>query len=353
MNVFFTLLNADGTRASSDLQLTSFPGEVYTGSLIPSAARGLSVIWTGTQWTVAWPQLVRVGTELRWELKLRGITPAGALGAMDVAIAPTGVGTDTRIDYASVAWSPAQGYAVAYAGNAPATLVFRRLGIDAMAPETSVSVNLGADTWGLTACRLAVSPSGEWGALAQVNRPSWFVRFNPDGSRTKSIVALPNAVTTVSDIIPEDSSSWLTTFVREEYVLGKSVAYLTLARGNDLSVRNTLETVEVPVGPLPYPLTAPRLLLDGTTLEAVFGRTEVLAGASTIHLKRWSLAGAMGAAPSVLADRTPILETPNYPQYTGFAAASIGPGGLLTTWADNRWGDLELYGSSVDLQMCP
>jgi len=100
VNVFFTLLKADGTRASSDLQLTSFPGDVYGGS---TALHGLSVIWTGTQWTVAWPQSVRGGTETKTELRLRGITPAGTLGSMDVNISPSGLGADTIIDYASVA----------------------------------------------------------------------------------------------------------------------------------------------------------------------------------------------------------------------------------------------------------
>ena len=232
--------------------------------------------------------------------------------------------------------------------------MFRRLGIDATAPETTVGVDIGSDVGSVTGTRLAVSPSGEWGVVAQPSRTLFFVRFNADGSRTKDVITLPNAVTGVPDLIAEDSSSWLTTFVREEYVLGKRMAYLTLARGNDLSVRDALETVEVPGGAVPYPLTIPpALLLDGTTLDAVFARAESLSGASTVHLKRWSLPAATGIAPSVLADRAPILTTSNHLLSSGLAAAPVDGKNLIATWADNRWGDNELYGSTVDLRMCP
>jgi len=232
--------------------------------------------------------------------------------------------------------------------------MFRRLGIDATAPETTVGVDIGSDVGSVTGTRLAVSPSGEWGVVAQPSRTLFFVRFNADGSRTKDVITLPNAVTGVPDLIPEDASSWLTTFVREEYVLGKRMAYLTLARGNDLSVRDALETVEVPGGAVPYPLTIPpALLLDGTTLDAVFARAESLSGASTVHLKRWSLPAATGIAPSVLADRAPILTTSNHLLSSGLAAAPVDGKNLIATWADNRWGDNELYGSTVDLRMCP
>ncbi len=104
---------------------------------------------------------------------------------------------------------------------------------------------------------------------------------------------------------------------------------------------------------MPFPLTVPRLLLEGTTLDAVFARTEVLSGLSTVHVKRWSLPAATGVAPSVLADRAPILSTSNHQLYTGLAATRVGPSALMATWADNRWGDYELYGSTLDLRMCP
>jgi len=346
-NVFFVLLNPDGTRASADLKLTNFPGEAIL-SAAPTAYEDVNVIWTGTQWTVTHSELMRVGTELKSQLHLHGITPTGALGSMDVVVTPTGVGSDTRMLNTSVAWSPTEGYAVAYYAGNYTSMSFRRLGMTATAPESPVAVTItDPDSFPLFKTSTVVSPSGEWAVLTERHYTSFLVRFNADGSRTKPVVELANS-TRISNLVPDGANGFAGVFVRQESYAGKTTYYLTLARGNDFASRFVLESQEASI----MPFTAPYLVPHGNTLE-MLGEIYESGYDGRVTLKRWTFPSTITTAPTVLAERVNLMGSPNHPVGYGMGGAFTGTS-LLTAWTDDRWGyDFELYGAVVDLRACP
>jgi hypothetical protein len=338
-NVYFALLNPDGTRAvATDLALTAFPaGSTATGASAPD------IVWTGTEYGVLWPQVSQAGATA--ELMLQRVGPSGAtIGASHNITAAT-VGAKASANGARLSWSPVYGgYAIASAGSS-ATLHFQRIGVDGTAPDPINTVPTNS-FFPLTTPGIAVSPSGEWGvvfATSNTGSTVYLAFFNSDGSRTANVVTLEPSQGIGNPAILHDGTSWVTAWYTVMSTFNHS---LLINRGTSRNSPYTVYADAAPMLSTPPPVFV-QLALAGGALTVAYEHPN---GTNyDFRMRRYLLPSS--GAPTPISDTITILDTPTI-LYSNTAAMAVGSK-TIGLWADDRFGANELYARSIDTLGCP
>ena len=317
-DLYFALLNPDGTRAKSpDIALTT----------TQSVREQPSIVWTGTEFGVAY----RRSTSAMFQRLDANGTLLGA--PADINLATPG----PILPYISplgLAWSPTYGgYALCSLGSSE--VGFQRIGATGTAPEAVNHINiLGALFDGN--CKLAVSPVGEWGILVGGGGgyDFKFVPVNPDGSKTKPTTTLQVYTYATEVSLVYDGAAWLSAWRYE---------------GSGIRV-NRGETLNSPFTAVPFTSKGGDHYNVSTTLSGTGAVELVWTQPNDIRLRRFLVPTSSTSFLTALGGEVSILATPNAIDMT---AVHTGSGSMLTLWADNRWGATELYAAPVDFSSCP
>jgi hypothetical protein len=187
MNVYFTLLNPNGTRALvSDVVLTSVAATDWGVVGAPHLA------WSGTEYAVVWRQ--RSPTTVNEWISLQKIGPDGVpKGAATDITAATSGSLKMGAYSPRIAWSPEYGgYAIA--GTTGSQIQLQRLGATGTSPTAVTSVNITDNTPSyMNRVGFAVSPSQQWAVLARHSASATLYLFNADGSVTFAAVDMDTA----------------------------------------------------------------------------------------------------------------------------------------------------------------
>ncbi|HMR73688.1 MAG TPA: hypothetical protein PKD61_01205 [Polyangiaceae bacterium] len=313
--LYFALLNADGTRAKSpDVQIAS--GQT-AGSLTPDIA------WTGTEFGVAWANGYS-------SIMFRRLTADGTPKAGMVDITAATPGTKAPISAPRITWSPVYGgYAIVTLGYTGTS--FQRIGTDGTAPE-AVNVTATGSAYGRAG--MALSPAGEWAIAVRYSNSTLLAFYNSDGSKTKPVSTL-DSWTYYNDVpvVVHDGSTWVTTYVRND-------GDVMVNRG--ASVNTPASVLKLPSNV--YPKAFRTIVSSGGAYDFVELRDNL------IRHQRFSLSQTGGTTVTPLTSASLVLSTPNA---LGLEALAVGSGKQLVLWSDNRWGAEELYAAPVNLQNCP
>jgi hypothetical protein len=342
-NVWFSLLEADGTRSTvPDLAVTT-----YTTTSEGLPYNRPQVVWAGTRWIVTWVEgAYESGTSLT-RVRLRAITTSGALEPLDLRFSAIG-----GVQGVSLAYHPTFGCALVYTAYLD-RMYFQKLGATCDAPETPTIISPGAlagSSYGWDSdASVVISPTGEYGVLTQDNgggRTAFFIRFNPDGSRTKTIQVLRDLpYGPIHPVLAHDGVTWFTVILEELSFTPKSVI---VARGEDLATRTKLfsDTTSTTA-----PLLLPRFVLNGGVLELLFSRRPP-GTAATLHFGRYAVPPFLTTAPTPLSAIVDVAGTNTVATDQGLVFLQSGSA-LLAGWADNRWGAYEIYNAAIDRRACP
>jgi hypothetical protein len=313
--LYFALLNADGTRAKSP--------DVLIASGQAASALTPDIAWTGSEFGVVW-------TNGYSSIMFRRLGADGTPKAGMVDITAATPGTKAPISAPRITWSPVYaGYAIVTLGYTGTN--FQRIGADGTTPE-AVNVTATGSVYGRSG--VALSPAGEWSIAVRYSNSTLLAFYNPDGSKTKPVSTI-DSWTYYNDVpvVVHDGSTWVTTYARND-------GYIMVNRGAGANTPAALFKLPSNV----YPKAFRTIVSSGGAYDLVELRD------SLIRHYRFSLSQAGTTTVTPLTSETLVLSTPNA---LGLEALAVGPGKQLVLWADNRWGAEELYAAPVSLQNCP
>lgn len=328
------LLDPDGGSVlASPLKLST--ATVATGSML-----GPWIAWTGTQYVVAW-----IGAT---GLQIVGLDASGAPNGLTAVVPPTNVAYDTSMWSADFIYAPSQGFAFVYSSGAGVT--FRRLGMNASAPESPVRL----DTYPVRAdLTLGAAPSGEWGVYFSAGKDA-LARLNPDGSHTISdVVPFPSFSTSGRPLgLAFDGTSWMVAWSDSDPYNTREYVSRGVALNSRFLIYQDAKASTVNANPQ-FP--AARLRYANGVLDALFGYEDGSGYVGVIKLQRYSVPGLATSAPvPLLAAPLTILATQNSASHDSppdFAYTATRR--AFVVWGDTRWGDAEIYGAAVDFLGCP
>jgi hypothetical protein len=327
----FALVNPDGTLVS-DVALTTYSGDYQGVTSQPE------LIWNGKEYALTW-----MAYESGYQLMFLRLDETGAPKGT-----PVNVGNATAFGFTPnehhLAWSETYGGYAIVAGSSY-NLAFRRIGADASTLGTPNLTSLTDYTSSPRDRRMVAAPDGSWGVASGDNWSVKFTVFNADGSRTLSPVSLSSSIYTSASwpALVHDGKAWLTAWV------GSSGRDIAINRGSMSSVLGSLVTVVSGnyVGDV-------QVTTSGS--ELAVGWTERIGTYSTslyrYRVQRFTIPTATFTVPPALHPAVEVLATENI-QSTGDVSLVSTGSGLVAVWADNRWGNREIYAAAVDAKSCP
>jgi hypothetical protein len=342
-NVRFSLLNADGSRAS-DVALTTL-----TNALPNPQTYSPNVAWSGTEYAVTWAQYSSYDNDgySRAEVIFQRVGSDGQLIGSAVTITPHSL----TMGYGKpvLAWSPNYGgYGLGYSKTtsnfSTPGVVFRRIGATATAPEAENVFGLNFDNPIFDA--MAVAPDGTW-ALATGYSSYDLSLINADGSKTSATQHLGNLpfYRAGGPWIVHDGTTWITGYVSDVTATNRGIM---INRGSTLNGPFApFKTSDTPTGTL--------AMVDGT-LAIGFGETAAVNGNYKFRMQRFALPTGTGSSMSDVHAAVDVSNsyTLQASTYSDQQLVATGTGSMLAIWADTRWGtSRELYARPIDLHACP
>lgn len=345
-NVWFALLNPDGTRALPvDVALTAEPFNYANG--IHDAPQ---IVWTGTEFGVLW--LLRRTEALQQEkhfLMLQRLAPDGTPLAP-----PVDIYANNPIAYDGIqprlAWSSAYGgYAVAAHGfNQPSTSVlhFHRVGVDGSAPDPVNKVTLSCSGIGWPPVpNLVAGTDGTWRFVTSCTEVLNAVTFNPDGSLTAPLQSL-NGLFAQSAALVETSGGWATAWSGSQLWVNNGMGFGSYFAFKDGTSALTYPYSEVSLG-------------GGASgvVDLTWAFSTATSMPRTLLLQRFLMPA--NGPPKPIAGIVPIVPTPTMrplygsPMLRHHSLVDVGGGKRLAIWSDVRFGAAELYVRPVDMLGCP
>ncbi|MCB9582473.1 MAG: hypothetical protein H6717_35885 [Polyangiaceae bacterium] len=311
-DLYFALLNADGTRAKTpDVALT-------TGGGVLSSP---SIVWTGSEFGVVWT--------VSGSVMFRRIGADGTPVAAAENITTNTAGT--KLPYngtPSIAWSSTYGgYALSNQGSN--TVYFQRIGATGATPDPVNAITASCSSSGKPA--MAVSPSGEWGILVGgYGYGVYLILVNPDGSKTKPNVTMDSSSSGQVTALLYDGTTWVSAW-------HFSYNGLRLNRGETASP-NLVVTLSSSLHP--------QMAITQSNPNVI---NLIWTQPNDIRMRRF-LTSSVSSGFLPMGNEFSILSTQNALEVS---AVQAGPTDLLVTWSDTRWGAPELYTSALSLADCP
>lgn len=327
------LLNSDAS-VLSDVLVSVFDGA-------HSIADAPSLVWTGSEYGLAWLQMRQ--DDARFDVELQRFTESLVAKGATVSV---GDGSGSVDAYAVSLAFGTDGYAIAYVDSSRQSLQdrlrFRKLGNDGtlIGPTNSLGLYTSLNPASVS---LAIAPDGSYAAAAGYPYGIIVGFFNPDGSRTAPPLELLNDTNSASPrpSMAYGGSDWLFTF--------------SAGSGGDLVLNQGATRGYSPlVNAVGNRVSAAVVSVADGVLSVVYTQAPSSTSGELIRFQRFKLPTV--GSPYVTALHAPVdvLATQNYPAPGGFAATPTGARRSLVTWSDNRWGSArELYTAVVDAGMCP
>lgn len=309
-------------RLSTDGSLLGAP-RILSSAPTPGTQE-VDVVWTGTEWGVAWSQS-NGGAE---DTYLRRLAPDGAPIGSPVRLRAGTSPTQLQITY-----TPSLGYVTAHDPG----IMIQSFG--AMGTTPSMILTLPMPLALINGWSLSSLPSGVLGVLMTASGSfgpgAYLQTVNADGSLTAARVRVAS---TDSDhpVLSADESSWIGAW-RES----ATTSSIVLARGSTLASRTTVIAGSTPR------FRRPTLHVVGSTAFVTWQAT-----ADTVWRidgRRYLLPASGAATPLDLVSSTYMPTTSVYDQPHGMVAV---PGGVILAWADSRWGATEVYEQFVSMTPC-
>jgi hypothetical protein len=322
-DVYFALLNPDGTRAvSPDVALTN----LTTNDTVKYAP---DIAWNGSEFAVIWAQRSGISGTDHYLLRLQ---PDGTPKGPAVNISANTIGTKLGDGAPRILWSPQYGgYLVALVEGVDT--FFQRIGVNGATPEP---VNMTSLSLGGAHPGFALSPVGE----AAIATKYGLYLYNPDGSLTKPVmpfkVSTSISVSVGSSDVIYDGTTWLSAW-------HESNAGIYVNRGE------TKNSPFLAASFLPPTINElPRVVLVPSGTGAI---EMVWAQDSQINLRRYL--PPVGSNSTLVPLTSPISVLPIQTANGQLTAVHAGSGSLLIVWTDTRWGPTELHTRTFDFAACP
>jgi hypothetical protein len=342
-NLFFTLLNPDGSRAlAQDIALTSHPpGD-------PTSIASPRIVWTGVEYGVLWVENSGASSAI-FLLRLSG-TGAPLAPAVNVTAATAAQKAST--DSPDLAFSPAvAGYALAsVSATATPSIDFQGLGATGAAPQARIQIPIeDPGSPGHTPPQLGVDAQGAWGVLSHFSTWVQLSSLTPNGVYSgKHVVVSKSATGEVA--LGHDGvnwlSAWLTVPAASGGVLPDSVSYRRGGFGPST-------TGLVPTGGSGSFRFGDVVLAFDPTGVLTFAWTEHSGGAGPyVFSARRFVNESFSSMPyQPIGDVVSLLSTSTIaaPQQVTLAS---GGGHVIGVWADSRLGAEELYSRSFEVTGC-
>ncbi len=321
-NLYFALLNPDGTRAvSPDLALTNL-------SFFETVSHPPDIVWNGSEFAVAWSQTNFQGVAT---IMFQRIAADGTPKDASVDLSANTPGSKIPAGSVRIQWSPVNaGYAiVVHANSYPYGEYFQLIGADGSSPAPVNQVGTNDST----RPGFAVAPTGEW-ATAEAAGTTYLSLFNPDGSKTQPSVHLGTSASTNGAVdLTHDGATWLTAW----------------KEGSNIYV-NRGDTKNTPFVAATFSSSGFTHLVD-VSLSGTGALALMWSQPNEIYLRRFLIPTTTSSTLTALTPTIGVLTSPT--ASGGITAVHTGSGSLLAIWADTRWGAGELYARSFDFSSCP
>jgi hypothetical protein len=299
---------------------------VLSTAALPGGTEEVDVVWTGTEWGVAWNQ-TNAGSE---GMHLTRIAADGTTIAGPFLLGGWRATSSTRLE---LLFTPTLGYVTA---RDPGVVIqsFGPLGTTPSMEQTIPGFFAVINGWSI-----ASLPSGVLGVLmtsSSIGEGVYLQPVNADGSITAARVMV-TSVDAEHPVLSHDGTSWVATW-RES----TAVTSIVLARGATLASRTTV----IAASGTPR-FRRPMLSVVGNTVTMTWQAT-----ADTVWRidgRRFALPTSGAATALDLAASIYMPTTSVYDQPHGMIAV---PGGVILAWADSRWGATEVYEQLVSMTPC-
>lgn len=324
LQIWMQRVATDATPLGAAVQLSASAPSRY--ALYPS------VVWTGTEWGVAWDQEGDFGPQLF----LARVAVDGSL------VAPPGAVSSSLTTGSGNVLLYTAGLGYVNVRHQSRELVVTALGVTGSTPGVPLSAVTSSTR--LDEMAAAAAPTGEIGLVWEQSSALYFQLVNADGSITSTRVTLPVPSGTFAEqaAIAHDGTDWVASW----HEVQGTTSRVVVGRGSAIASRS----IAVSRTDGTANLRRPHVLIRGG--EAVVTWQTRTSTASTV----WSVAGrrfgvaGTGAPLALDAAPTPYVLTTSVADENHVVVGTAS--GALVGWADVRWGATEIYDRALTLPPC-